>query len=72
MTPEKIAKQTALLEALAQALTACGEAGMCIKLKHGIVYSRNGYVLPLDDGKWTARNLTYDALSPADDDPEEG
>ena len=69
VTPEKAAR---LLQNLAAALDACGEADMCVKLKHGVVYTRFGYVLPLDDNKWTARNLTWDPLSPPDDDPEEG
>lgn len=69
LTPQKAA---GLLQNLAVALDACGEAGMCVKLKHGVVYTRFGYVLPLDNNKWTARNLTWDPLSPPDDDPEEG
>jgi len=66
------AEAAQLLKNLAEALDACGEAGMCVKLKHGVVYTRYGYVLPLEDNRWTARNLTWDPLSPPDDDPEDG
>jgi hypothetical protein len=68
---KKVVEAARLLEDLARALSACGEAGMCVKLKHGAVYTKFGYVLPLDSGKWTARSLTWDPLSPPDDDPED-
>jgi hypothetical protein len=40
---------------LAAALNACNNAGYNVKLRHGIVYSDAGYVLPLLKGKWMAR-----------------
>jgi hypothetical protein len=49
----------ALLGAVAEALNACEAAGITVKLKHGIVSTRNGYVLPLGDGRWGARTLAY-------------
>lgn len=45
-----------LLNNLAQVLDACDKANVNIKLKHGIVYSKYGYVLPLSKG-WTVRLL---------------
>jgi hypothetical protein len=50
---------SALLAAVADALNACEAAGIAVKLKHGIVSTRNGYVLPVGDGQWGARTLAY-------------
>lgn len=71
MSKKKTQEVAALLERLARALDACGEAGVCVKLKHGAVYTEYGYVLPLDDGRWVARSLTWDPLSPAGGDPDD-
>jgi hypothetical protein len=61
-----------LLGDVAEALTACEAAGVTVKLKHGIVTSREGYVLPVG-GQWVARTRAYTEFSPAagddDDDP---
>lgn len=46
----------ALLDRLAAALNACDRAGLDVKLKHGIVIAKAGYVLPIND-KWAARLL---------------
>lgn len=43
-----------LLLVLARALTECERSGIHPKLKHGIIYTDAGYVLPLND-KWAAR-----------------
>jgi hypothetical protein len=59
----------ALLGGVADALTACTAAGMTVKLKHGAVMTREGYVLPVDDG-WVARTLQWSPFSPADDDDD--
>jgi hypothetical protein len=61
-----------LLKALAVALSACGEAGMKVRLAHGAVVTREGFVLPLGDGQWTARTLAYDPFGPppGDDDDD--
>lgn len=56
----------ALLGQVAEALNACEAAGIPVKLKHGIVSTRNGYVLPVRDG-WVARTLAYSPFSPPDD-----
>jgi hypothetical protein len=59
-----------LLGAVASALTACEAAGITVKLKHGIVTSREGYVLPVG-GQWVARTRAYTEFTPAaggDDD----
>jgi hypothetical protein len=54
----------ALLTAVADALDACMDAGMDVRLRHGVVMAAGkaggGYVLPLKDGRWTARTLAYD------------
>jgi hypothetical protein len=43
-----------LLTNLAQVLDACDQAELEIKLHHGIVFSKYGYVLPFRHG-WSAR-----------------
>lgn len=57
----------ALLRALAAVMNACSDAGMKVRFAHGAVVTREGYVLPLKAGQWTARTLAYDPLSPPDD-----
>ena len=52
----------ALLTGVAAALNACTDAGMRVRLRHGVVEAREGYVLPLKDDRWTARTRTYDPL----------
>ena len=52
-----------LLAAVAAALNACDAAGFEVKLKHGAVMTRVGYVLPLGDGKWAARTLNWSPFS---------
>jgi len=49
----------ALLASVAEALNACEQAGIAVRLKHGAVITRNGYVLPVGDGQWGARTLAY-------------
>lgn len=61
----------ALLQKLADALNECAEAGLRIKLKHNAVYTREGYVLPVDDDHWVARTLLYTELTPTDDHDDE-
>lgn len=46
----------ALLDSLASALNRCEKAGLTVKLGHGIVFTDQGYVLPVK-GKWAARML---------------
>ena len=46
-----------LLLTLAHLLNKCEKAGIRPKLKHGIVFTDAGYVLPAKDGKWAARPL---------------
>ena len=53
----------ALLSSVAAALTACEAAGITVKLKHGAVMTPLGYVLPLGDGTWGARTLTWTEFS---------
>jgi hypothetical protein len=45
-----------LLRDLAVALNACEKAGIRPKLKHGIVFTDAGYVMPVKD-KWVSRSL---------------
>jgi hypothetical protein len=54
----------ALLTRVAGALNACTDAGMRVKLRHGIVVAREGYVFPLIGGVWMARTLACDPLVP--------
>ena len=52
-----------LLSLVASALTSCEEAGITVRLKHGAVITPLGYVLPLGDGRWGARTLTWTEFS---------
>ncbi len=54
----------ALLRALAAVLNSCADAGLRVRFSFGGVTTREGYVLPLRGGRWTARTLAYDLLSP--------
>ena len=56
-----------LLAGLAAALSACDGAGLKVKLKHGIVITRHGYVLPVAQG-WIARTLAYTEFSDGEDE----
>jgi hypothetical protein len=60
----------ALLQAVADALTACAGAGLKVKLRHGAVYSGAGYVLPAGGG-WVARTLEYSPFWPDDMDEDD-
>ena len=60
-----------LLTAVAEALTACEAAGYTVKLKHGAVMTRVGYVLPLGDGEWCARTLNWSPFSGQAGDDED-
>jgi len=42
---------------LAKALNEAEKAGIHPKLKHGIIFTDAGYVLPVKDDKWAARPL---------------
>jgi hypothetical protein len=55
----------ALLTRVAGALNACTDAGVRVKLRHGIVVAREGYVFPLIGGVWMARTLAGVPLSAA-------
>lgn len=55
----------ALLARVAGALNACTDAGMRVKLRHGIVVAREGYVFPLVGGVWMVRTLAGVPLSAA-------
>jgi hypothetical protein len=46
----------ALLDSLAAALNRCERAGLSPELRHGVVLTHAGYVLPIKD-KWAARPL---------------
>ena len=62
----------ALLSSVAAALTACEQAGIKVRLRHGAVMTREGYVLPLGDGRWRARTLAWTEFSPEDGDGDDG
>lgn len=63
----------ALLGAVADALNACEQAGVTVKLKHGAVITDYGFVLPLGDGQWGARTLAYSpfGIPEAEDEMDE-
>lgn len=65
----------AALTAVADALNVCTDAGGKLKSRHGILMSKFGYVLPMADGRWAARTVTYDRFAPIladhDDDFED-
>ena len=60
-----------LLASVAAALNACDAAGFTVRLKHGAVMTRVGYVLPLGDGKWCARTLNWSPFSAQSGDEED-
>ena len=60
-----------LLSLVAEALTQCEQAGIAVKLKHGAVMTRVGYVLPLGDGEWCARTLNWSPFSAQAGDDED-
>jgi hypothetical protein len=62
--PAPVPDAEELLASVAAALTACDAAGYEVKLKHGAVMTRVGYVLPLGDGEWCARTLNWSPFSP--------
>lgn len=53
-----------LLMGVADALNACSDSGLKLALRHGAVLAAGklggGFVLPLRDGRWTARDQHYD------------
>lgn len=51
-----------LLHDLAVALNACEKAGIRPKLKHGIVFTDAGYVMPVGD-RWVSRKLKSKLLA---------
>lgn len=53
-----------LLADVAEALNACERAGMTVKLKHGTVSTREGFVFNID-GDWAPRTLLYTEFSPS-------
>lgn len=61
--PAPVPDAAELLSAVAAALTACDTAGFTVRLKHGAVMTRVGYVLPLGDGEWCARTLNWNPFS---------
>ena len=69
--PAPVPDAEELLTAVARALNACDAAGYEVKLKHGAVMTRVGYVLPLGDGKWCARTLNWSPFSGQAGDDED-
>jgi hypothetical protein len=57
----ELKKAQLLLGNLAQVLDACDRNGVQVKLHHGIVFSKYGYVLPLRNG-WSVRTLELHPL----------
>jgi hypothetical protein len=61
------AKARGVLFVLADALNACDDSGATVRLRHGIVMTPGGYVLPMADGRWEARTLNYAPFPLAED-----
>jgi hypothetical protein len=67
------ANAEALLSALAGAMNACQDAGMKVHLRHGVVMTKGGYVLPIKD-KWAPRTSVFTEFSAVllpTDDPDD-
>lgn len=59
------ANVAALLESVAQSLTACRDAGLKLKVRHGVLSCEEGLILPLDDGSFITRTRIYTEFSRA-------
>lgn len=53
------ATPAALLQSAAEALNACRSAGLDLKVRHGVIESGEGLLLPLSDGTFVARTRLY-------------
>ena len=74
MAAESAAQGRQLLAGLADALNACEAAGLAVKLKHGAVHTRLGFVFEVGDKRWEARTLAYSPFGTppeADDEMDE-
>ena len=71
VTPEPAPAAERLLSLVAEALTACEAAGMAVKLKHGAVWTEQGYVFHVGEKKWEPRTRAYAEFSPAGSDDED-
>lgn len=67
MGKKKQAVASQLLGEVAAALNACEAAGVRVKLRHGVVFTDYGYVLPTDS-EWVARTLVYTEFEPLEED----
>jgi hypothetical protein len=54
-----------LLSSVAAALTACEQAGIAVKFKHGTVWTDLGYVIQIGEKTWAARTLAYTEFPPS-------
>jgi hypothetical protein len=59
-----------LLTTAAAALTACSDAGLKLKVRHGVISCSEGFILPLDDGSFAARTRIFTEFSRNDDDED--
>jgi hypothetical protein len=60
----------ALLGAVAAALSACEDAGLAVRLRHGAVTTPAGYVLEAEGGRWVARTLAWTEFGTLDGDED--
>lgn len=60
-----------LLNGVADALNACRDAGLNLRIKHGALQCEEGLVLDLPDGSWAARTRAYTPFASAADDTED-
>lgn len=61
---ETPASPAVLLTAVADALNACRDAGLKLRIRHGIPQCDEGLVLDLPDGTWVTRTRTYTPFGP--------
>jgi hypothetical protein len=59
-----------LLSSVAAALTACEQAGIAVRFRHGALMSDFGYVLQAGEKTWVARTRAYAPfpVAPGDDE----
>ena len=70
MADDRISLARDLLTATAEALNACRDAGLKVKVKHGIITCPEGFILPLDDGSFAARTRIFTEFSRPDDEED--
>jgi hypothetical protein len=60
-----------LLASVADALTACEQAGITVRFKHGAVWTEHGYVFQVGEKKWAPRTRAYTEFSPQEESDDD-